>query len=114
MHAPNPHARRECGARMRGGTPCHLAPMPNGRCRMHGGATPRGPALPQFKHGRYSRSLPTRLAAQYEAAQSDPVLMELRDEIALNDARLADLLGRVDTGESGSLWGAAAKAHAAL
>ena len=34
----------------------------------------------------------------------DPALLELRGDIALTDARLADLLGRVDSGESGALW----------
>jgi hypothetical protein len=71
---------------------------------MHGGKHPRGLASPHFKTGRYSKHLPSRLAAQYVAAESDPRLLELRDEVALTDARLADLLGRVDTGESGALW----------
>jgi hypothetical protein len=31
-------------------------------------------------------------------------LLELRSEISLTDARLADLLNRVDSGESGALW----------
>lgn len=30
---------RLCGARTRGGTPCRAPAMPNGRCRMHGGAS---------------------------------------------------------------------------
>ena len=28
-----------CGARTRAGTPCRSPAMPNGRCRMHGGAS---------------------------------------------------------------------------
>ncbi len=28
-----------CGARTRAGTPCLGRPMPNGRCRMHGGCS---------------------------------------------------------------------------
>lgn len=73
-------------------------------CQVHGGATPRGAALPQFKHGRYSKSLPARLAARYAASASDPRLLELNQEIALVDARLEDMLARVDTGESGAIW----------
>lgn len=78
--------------------------MPNGKCRIHGGLTPTGFALPQTKHGRYSKHLPTRLMDRYLEAQSDPDLLALRDEIALLDARLSDVLGRVDTGESGQRW----------
>jgi hypothetical protein len=55
-------------------------------------------------HGRYSTFLPSRLAAAYEATAHDPDLLELRRDIALTDARLIDLLQRVDTGESGAIW----------
>jgi hypothetical protein len=71
---------------------------------MHGGKTPRGAGSVHFKDGKYSRCLPTRLAAHYEAAAHDPELLELREHIALTDARITDLLSRVDTGESGQLW----------
>ena len=75
-------------------------------CHIHGGKTPRGIAAPTFKNGRYSKHLPTRLTEKYEASLKDPRLLELRDEIALTDGRLEDLLKRVDTGESGGLWAA--------
>lgn len=75
-------------------------------CRIHGGKTPKGPALPQFRTGRYSACLPVRMTATYRDAAKDPELLSLRSEIALVDARIAELLGRVDTGESGALWGA--------
>jgi hypothetical protein len=71
---------------------------------MHGGKTPTGMALPQFKDGRHSKYLPARLSSRYAEALSDGALLELRAEVALVDARLADVLGRVDTGESGALW----------
>lgn len=74
------------------------------KCRFHGGKTPRGVASPHFKHGRYSKDLPQRLLARYEEARADPLLLELRDEVALADTRLIDLLGRVDSGESGQRW----------
>lgn len=78
--------------------------MENGRCRLHGGATPRGLANPNTKSGRWSKDLPTRLAAKYEAALADQKLLELRDELAVIDTRLSELLGKVDTGEAGALW----------
>lgn len=83
-------------------------------CHIHGGKTPRGIALPQTKHGRYSKYLPVRLQERYETALSDSELLAMREEIALLDSRLADLLQRVDTGEAGRLWGQAQEAYERL
>lgn len=105
---------KPCGAKTRSGTPCKRAPMPNGRCKLHGGASLSGMASPVYKHGRYSKHLPTRLAERYGEAQTDSDLLALRDEVALTDARLADVLGRVDQGETGELWKEAGKALAEL
>jgi hypothetical protein len=96
-----------CGAKTRSGQPCRSAPMANGRCRMHGGTSLAGLASPTLKTGRYSRYLPERLSERYQESLADGELLALREEIALTDARLADLLKRVDTGESGALWQAA-------
>lgn len=94
-----------CTAKKTNGEPCKAQAITGKRvCRVHGGMTPSGLASPHYKTGRYSKSLPARLAGHYAEAQSDAALLELRDEVALTDARLADLLGRVDTGESGALW----------
>lgn len=93
-----------CGAKNRSDEPCQNPPLANGRCRFHGGLSPAGVASPRFKTGKYSRYVPERLLERYSEAQDDELLLELRDEIALVDARLVDLLGRVDTGESGALW----------
>lgn len=93
-----------CGAKTRTGGTCTQPAMQNGRCRMHGGKHPKGIASPHYKTGKYSRYLPARMTARYEEAVSDPALLELRGDIALTDARLADLLQRVDSGESGALW----------
>jgi len=93
-----------CGAKKKDGTECKRAAMPNGRCYLHGGKTPTGIALPQTRHGRYSKYLPSRLSGQYESAKNDPALLELREDIALIDSRLSDLLQRVETGESGQVW----------
>lgn len=76
--------------------------------------TPRGIASPQYRTGRYSKVLPTRLAAGYETAQVDEEWIALKDEVALTDARLTDLLARVDTGESGALWRDLQKAYGDL
>lgn len=92
-----------CGAKTRTGGTCKGRPMRNGRCRMHGGTALIGAAAPGFRHGRYT-SMPTRLVESFEAARSDGELLALRDDIAITDARLSDLIGRVDSGESGALW----------
>ncbi len=78
--------------------------MPNGRCKLHGGLTPTGFASPHTKHGRYSKHMPTRMLAEYEARKNDPDMLAMASEIALLDARLSDVLSRVDSGESGHLW----------
>lgn len=85
-----------CGARTkRKGTPCTQDPMQNGRCRLHGGATPGGIASPHFKTGRWSKHLPAQLAEHYQAALADQDLLALREDLALLDARLAQVLGKL-------------------
>jgi hypothetical protein len=41
-------AKQLCGARTRAGTPCQRWPRPNGRCKLHGGAS-TGPRTPDGK-----------------------------------------------------------------
>src|SRR3712207_2291629 len=94
-----------CGAKTRDGDPCKNAPVTGRtRCRMHGGKQPVGIARHGTTHGKYSAHLPTRMLATYEQAKADPELLALRDEIALADSRLTELLAQVDTGESGATW----------
>src|SRR5581483_3937130 len=93
-----------CGAKTRAGGTCKQPALTNGRCRYHGGKTPHGVKSPHFKHGRYSKYLPTKLAARYTEAAADKDLLELHAEIALIDARLSDVLERIHKGESGTLW----------
>lgn len=76
-------------------------------CYHHGGRSLSGVASPSYKHGRYSRVLPARLLDRYQEAAQDPELLALREDVALLDTRLADLLKRVDSGETGRAWRAA-------
>ena len=82
------------------------AAMPNGRCRIHGGKTPSGPAWPQFKTGKYSKVLKDlRLRERYEAALADPGIGELQAEIGLVDLRLMELCEQLQAGDNtGDLW----------
>src|SRR5215207_4884483 len=95
-HGSNDHpiARRCTATSKRSKQRCRKPAM-RGRtvCLAHGGKTPRGAASPHFTTGRYSRSLPGHLVATYERARADPTL---RDELALVDAIIADLLGPLD------------------
>jgi len=80
-------------------------------CTVHGGLTPGGIASPHYKHGRHSKYLPNRLGERYAVAISDPEILNLSAEIALVDARITDVLGRVDSGESGRRWRELGKAR---
>ena len=78
-------------------------------CQVHGAGSPKQgrpggrPILPGG--GRHSKYLPVRLAARYEESQNDPELLSMRDDIALIETRVADLLKRVDSNEAGLWWG---------
>lgn len=80
-------------------------------CTVHGGLSLGGIASATFETGRYSKYIPTRLAARYNESQQDGALLGLRAEVSLVDARLADLLERVDSGESSSAWQAVKRAY---
>jgi hypothetical protein len=95
-----------CGAKIRSRTGgfCKRYPLVGRtRCRLHGGATPRGVDSPHYKHGRYSKALPVRLLQNYEAAIADQERLALEDENALLVARLQELIKRIDAGGSGNI-----------
>ena len=51
------HESPRCGAKTRSGSPCQSPATPNGRCRMHGGASPgapKGERNGNYKHGRFT------------------------------------------------------------
>jgi hypothetical protein len=96
--------RSICGAKTRSGGKCKSLPMENGRCRMHGGKTPKGPKAPSWKHGRYSQYLPTQLVPLMSAALSDPEMLSLRSEIGLVTAQIEERLRAVSDGSAGGNW----------
>jgi hypothetical protein len=99
---PLPGTRRVCGAKTRKGTPCQNPAMANSRCRMHGGHAVRGAEHGGFKHGRYSGSIPDRLAERFEEALADEDRHDLRDEIALSEAKIYDLFSSMRDGPASS------------
>ena len=83
-------------------------------CHWHGGRSLRGLSHPGIKHGRYSKDLPTRLAADYHTALADPDLLSVRQQIAVQEARYRELLRRLQEGDAGTIWPALLKAQAAF
>jgi hypothetical protein len=92
----NPNQARQC---------LSLAMKEKRVCYKHGGATPGGMGSPNWKHGRYSRYVPTGLRERYESEASDPELLALNDEIALMRSRLSSLLEKIgEMPDSGATW----------
>lgn len=94
---------------------CRRSPLNDrNRCALHGGKSLMGAQSGRYKHGGYSRDLPERLEHRYNLAIKDKRLMELRDENALMKLRIAELLARLDTGESGEVWSQIGKTYSKL
>lgn len=99
MDSPKPH---ECGAKTRrkneDGTP-KLCTNPGtgtgGRCRLHGGASLVGAALPQFVNGGRSKYMPDVSAARFLEAEQDQRLFTIRQDLALVEAALVPFLKRM-------------------
>jgi hypothetical protein len=96
-----PLTKNTCGAKTRSGGECTQPPMPNGRCRLHGGKSLRGVEHPNFQHGRYAKDLLPSLQQDYCRTLADPRILALKDEISLLSARVHEVLR---TGESGQRW----------
>lgn len=95
----------KCGAKTRAGTPCPNSPVTGReRCRMHGGSQKRGIEHHSTRHGRYSKAMPVKLAAGFDAALRDVALLELREDVALSTADVEEALRKLDRDESGALW----------
>lgn len=90
----NPAESKMCGAKLRNKAAfCrNRAILLNGRCRNHGGLTPKGIASPNYKHGRYSKHLPNHLRDRYYESLNDPELTALRDDLALLDTHISEVL----------------------
>ena len=97
---------RCAGKRWADGERCKKMPVTGRRyCRSHGGTRAAGLASGRFKTGKYSKFLPARMLSGYHALLKSGDQLNLAHELAVLDARLQDLLTRVDTEESGALWG---------
>lgn len=83
---------------------------------MHGGSNATqevvGTRNPAFKHGRYSKHLPTDLGDRYAEALASSDLLSLRDEVAVLEARISELLSAAAPAREH--WAAAGEAFAAM
>ena len=89
---------RICGAKTKSGRPCLGKAMRNGRCRLHGGATPRGPDSPHFKHGRYAYAFKGELLERFKRAAIDNRPLDLLPELAVQRALFETYIGRFEPG----------------
>ncbi|MCW5941082.1 MAG: hypothetical protein KIS66_02550 [Fimbriimonadaceae bacterium] len=69
-------------------------------CHMHGAGGGR-----PLAHGRYSKFLPVRLAADYAAALQDPDLADLEGEIGVVQALVYEAARELDEQSGAHLWG---------
>lgn len=89
----------------RTGERCKAGAVPGRKtCRHHGGKSLAGPLSPRWKNGRDSDYLPKRMRDDYHQAIANPEYLALRQDIALVDSRITDLMRQVDGGEPGRLW----------
>lgn len=73
-------------------------------CSYHGAGTSDRPAGRPPTTGIYSRHLPTRYMQDYEDSLNDPNSLSMRNAMALLDARLGELLQKLETADSISAW----------
>lgn len=86
--------KKTCGAKTRSGGRCKCAPMANGRCYRHGGATPSGPDSVHYSHGAYSKWTPKEISDKVETfLAADP--FDLTEELALSRGLLADFMSKI-------------------
>lgn len=101
--------RKRCNAQLRGkpGQFCRKWCLANGRCRLHGGKSLGGIASPLFKHGKRSKyvgHLPKTLSSYFNEAMDDKDLTELREELALQSAMIAEAAEKMNETEAPP-WG---------
>lgn len=85
--------KKVCGAKLRNKDAyCQKPPMENGRCRLHGGKTPMGPDLPQYKHGRYAFAFKGKLGEHFKNMEADTNPLDLLPELAAQRALLSSFI----------------------
>ena len=93
-----------CAAKTRAGGRCKQPALLSGRCRWHGGKSLKGFASATFKTGLRSKYMPQGLGRRFSAAMRDPELLRLEKDVGLVEARLLELIQRVDKSGAAQLW----------
>lgn len=88
--------KEKCGAKTRSGGSCKNAGMENGRCRMHGGASLRGMAHPNYQGKGHSRYIPKALEPAITAFLESGDPLDLIQPIATWEGRIDALLRSLD------------------
>ena len=103
---PEKECKKHCGIlSVQSGLVCSNAPCRGRtRCRNHGGQSPVAFNSSAGKDLRYSKHLPKDLLERFEAAMEDSELISMREDLAILTVRIQDLIGRLKTGEHGSIW----------
>lgn len=83
-------------------------------CRYHGAGTPSNPGGRPLMSGRHSIHLPRRFHERYEQLLNDPDYLVMRQEIALLDTRLGEILEKLDTAGSKQAWMSVRRAYSVL
>lgn len=95
-------SQKICGAkRQNKDETCKAPAMQNGRCRLHGGATPKGFASPHFvsgKHSKYLKHLPAGAQGAFEENVNQNEHASLIENMALADIHLQKLLALLGEG----------------
>lgn len=73
-------------------------------CKFHGGLSLKGAASPQYKHGGYSKYLPTDIASRYEEFQNDPTKLSLEHEMSLIRAMISERIDALQRTNSAEAW----------
>lgn len=90
--------RKVCGAKLRGKNAfCQKSPMANGRCRLHGGATPSGPDSANYKHGRYAEAFKGQLAEKFKKHSDDPQPLDMITDLNVQRTLLEEYLSQLSS-----------------
>lgn len=74
-------------------------------CKFHGGRALSGTAHPNYQGKGFSTNMPTRLMEQVRLSINDPDLLNLTDDIAIVEAREAELIQRLRDHDYGTgVW----------